>query len=586
MKKDDRDWIIREMKEREKNIKNGQLITTFKQVQEIIRGLPKEGVTEKVYRGILRRIESKDFRAYFKREAKCPSLERSWKEKNESPNTTQNRTHFSPKAMDEGNAAKENEDILVRPTEFSFEQSSVGPKLIWGEYECLFYGAPEWFERDVLESIERTFTIRVSQALGLRFEPYSDREVLRDELDKAYQRKLNNLRTSKLNEILESIDWRINLEAKSYKANLHRFEYDIHLKDCVYDREKGIYIKRLNLFDCLCKDASPFHTFTIPYKEIITYIGHYEWILYKKEIEKRWVKGYTEVINLKELFSKLESEEIEIIVPKVYVNDYRIKDTVKVRITISEWSNRVSVRLLWPDTTTPPMTQPFITRLEKSKQSIQEKIKKLEHTPIVDCLKTAYIDMFSFKDDGSQNFQEKKRLLTDVNIDTSQEDWTYVDFDHWRFHTPLYSYEKESEISFKWLKAQVKLGKYNRILNFEDLNRFVINKNSWTVTTYLAISDTMSNPFNIRWGEMVKIDMYALDTTKCTYQWQVKKDQLEEAIFYIWAYFSSQRENKRERINKMLDYARMFGIIYYEKRLSLHHNYSFGYHGDDWVSHI
>ncbi len=64
MKKDDRDWIIREMKEREKNIKNGQLITTFKQVQEIIRGLPKEGVTEKVYRGILRRIESKDFRAY------------------------------------------------------------------------------------------------------------------------------------------------------------------------------------------------------------------------------------------------------------------------------------------------------------------------------------------------------------------------------------------------------------------------------------------------------------------------------------------------------------------------------------------
>lgn len=54
--------------------------------------------------------------------------------------------------------------------------------------------------------------------------------------------------------------------------------------------------------------------------------------------------------------------------------------------------------------------------------------------------------------------------------------------------------------------------------------------------------------------------MYPHDSSKAIYIFYINPEQWKDAVFFIWSYFTSLKNNRREMINEILDYAENFGI--------------------------
>lgn len=96
-------------------------------------------------------------------------------------------------------------------------------------------------------------------------------------------------------------------------------------------------------------------------------------------------------------------------------------------------------------------------------------------------------------------------------------------------------------------------GRIDRIAYFRDRNRVHSNTSYWDngVDCYLLANDEY-------------IELNALDSSKSTYIFKVKKGCIDAAMFLIWSYFSSHIENKREYKHIGIEYLfSYFGIEWY-----------------------
>lgn len=82
------------------------------------------------------------------------------------------------------------------------------------------------------------------------------------------------------------------------------------------------------------------------------------------------------------------------------------------------------------------------------------------------------------------------------------------------------------------------------------------------------------------------ISMYALDTSKSIYRFEVEKDKINEGIFYIWSYFSSNNYNKRQDFDYILSLKEHFGIIRFYKDSPLEYRTGIGYCDRKWLTDV
>lgn len=112
----------------------------------------------------------------------------------------------------------------------------------------------------------------------------------------------------------------------------------------------------------------------------------------------------------------------------------------------------------------------------------------------------------------------------------------------------------------------------------------------YPIKVYLTVKDA-SYKYRNYLGQFISVNkfvlsMYALDTTKSIYRFEVKKDKINEAIFFIWSYFSSHNYNKRQDFDYVLILKEHFGIIRFYKDSPLDYRTGIGYCERTWLTDI
>lgn len=132
-----------------------------------------------------------------------------------------------------------------------------------------------------------------------------------------------------------------------------------------------------------------------------------------------------------------------------------------------------------------------------------------------------------------------------------------------------------------WLENQIKKGNVKEAFYFRDLDRRRSDSDSWgnryAVDVYLSVSEKETNSLR----KKILISMYALDTEKSVYRFEVENEKFYEALFFIWSYFSSNNYNKRLDFHTIRYLMYDFGINHFYKDKPLNYNYETGYYEEN-----
>lgn len=360
------------------------------------------------------------------------------------------------------------------------------------------------------------------------------------------------------------LSWIGNKIATIDKSNRRTLEFKI--KDFEYQEESGRYEIKDNAVNCsvLSKDSLQYafkiFILNIPkipriYKD--DYINKSPYVKHVDLFNKEYSESLTKILRKYIYYTKDDIEVLKWDFP-IYRSParvcYRFLDTVVTGSNICEYIKAPSFAYSQKiDMYITGGPKGSLYQLDNNTISIIEKnIEQLKDNEFYDLFKI-----------NLQSITEKRNIFS--NKEKYIKGYSYrSDY----FGNPEYSYDVECPLlniadkhyllGHSHIENYIDLlekGYIDKIAYFEDPNYVCSQKNpSWEgVDCYILSNDE-------------NVILYALDPSKSTYNFKVKKGYRDAAIFLIWSYFSSRIYNKRQwRMIDITQFFSLFGIISYDR---------------------
>ena len=584
-------------------------IKTFRQMSEILTILDNwyngEMPLDK-YNGFLKVISNPGIKAYFARNFKPHTV-------NSTPVTavtsngkkTESRQCYSSQdnstTSDTSTASlkttkkykyrgRSQESIMkVKATDFSCKHTETGPTLMCRSHQSFYYVKSEWLQPRVLNAIDRTFRLKLSNYLGFIFVPTSDKEVFLSLLEQTYSEVKQQIYNEQLDKCLKSIERYLDHSINTQVLEYHNIKFDITLADCSFDEDKQLYTYKLNALEFLNIKSSSVRVH-FPLKSIIEQLNESDRNTFKDEIISKYPDGYVSELTIENLFPNNVSLEIKVSIPKIFVMRY-VKDApigIKANYSSDLGYFRADISSNLPGYRYRTETSGVVFS-DEVKNSLINILRKIDNNYII-TFYSAFVRMFNEGDALIQsNYMKHIKALSPEEDDYYRHPKYYL---YYSGESPLLPFDIENSNDWMWLTTQMKNGVFLNAYAFRDKNETVSSyvgdtvRNSFKV--YLTVEDA-NNPYKdyqdqIDHTERAIISMYALDTTKSTYRFEVEKDKINEVIFYIWGYFSSNNWNKREDLTYLRSLGRLFGVRSFYKDSPLENRSGIGYCDRKWLT--
>ena len=574
-------------------------------IQSIVDSRYKGKMPLAMYKGFLKVISNPELKAYFIRNFKPssyipdtpPVVTPKKKKKNLADSTIEDKTISSSNSTlaDESKRQSSYQSIFtVKATDFSCQHTVAGSHLVFRSHKAFCLVKSEWFQPRVLKSIDRTFKIRLSDYIGFTFIPHSDKQVFLNLLQKTYLDVEQQIYNEQLTFCLNSIEKYINDCVYKYLYKCRNIKFETNLDDYSFNEDKQIYIYKFNAVKHLNikTDGVRIH---VPLSWILKKLDEANCNKFHKVITSKYQDGYTIVADLDTIFPNHTSLDITIVIPKIFVARFGKDKPIELK---AEYSSNLGYFKVGISSYIPGYRyQTAISNVifsDEIKDSLINIMRNIDSRFII-TFYSAFVSMFNEGDSIIQsNYEKQLESLKHQNDD----DFIYLTlYDYYRYisgYSPLLPFDIENNSDWMWLTAQMKDGVFLNAFAFRDKDETYSSKIGDTVKyfvkVYLTVKDA-SYSYKNYLGKHVRVEkiiisMYALDTTKSIYRFEVKKDKINEAIFFIWSYFSSNNYNKRQDFDYILSLKHNFGIIHFYKDSPLDYRSGIGYCDRKWLTDI
>ncbi len=473
----------------------------------------------------------------------------------------------------------------VRAKDFRFKFTGVNPRLIWGKRERFFLGRVEWFVPEVLNSIDRTFTIRKRRDEEFVFDPFDDQKVFRKLLEEKYE----EFKTLKREKILKECDDIVSRyyegKVNSFFSQFRSFSISVPLTDFSHNKEREVYSLHFNCLEHLQLNSELKYRVSITYSSIEKLFEGKILHDYEEEIKKKWGEGCSDIYTLKEILPGIKSPFATIKIPSIYIERNRASETLELMIDYvsqeglfrghlhSRYASRYMTEML-------PVVFPDYVR-----ESLRRKIALVD-TPFIETFYTAFTFMF---DEGDWNIRQRRDRI----MRNQDEDSCYFTPEYQRYQSglsPLLPFDKENKNDWMWLTSMLQKGVFDAAYCFRDKDETYSSKmgdtKKYNVKIYITVEKEKRKKFRSNEWIIVPnsytLSLYALDTEKSIYRFKVEGSNLYEAIFFLWSYFSSNNYNKRQDFYSVLVHKYLFGINDFYKANPLVYKKGIGYCDAKW----
>lgn len=545
----------------------------------------------KMYKGFLNAISNSELKAYFVRTFKPKSLDSvppmapPTKETKElrvsqtgpSPNCHSNKNVFTVKASD-----------------FSFVATLTGPHLAFRTHRSFCSVRSEWFQPRVLKSIDRTFQIRLSDYVGFTFIPQSDKQLFLNLLEQTYLDVKKQIYEEQLVVCHAKIENFIDTCVNNYIRSCQNIRFDTNLDVYHFNEDKQVYIYKFNALKYLglTKNGVRLH---VPLTRILEHLEKANLSKFHEEITCEYPDGYVSVIDIDKIYPNHNSFDIKVVIPKLFIDRFGKDKSIGIKAEYSSVSGffkgGITANIPGYRYQTAKAGVVFSDDIKTSLINIMRNID----SKFLITFYTAFISMFNEGDAIIQSKYEKQLELLKPKNEGYYFDYTWADHERYRSgYSPLLLFNVANTSDWLWLSTQMKNGVFLSAYAFKDKDQTLSSKYGETVKypvkVYLTVKDA-SYTYRNYLGQFISVNtfvisMYALDTAKSIYRFEVKKDKVNEAIYYIWSYFSSNNYNKRQDFDYILSLKEHFGIIKFYKDRPLDYRTGIGYCDRKWLTDI
>lgn len=484
--------------------------------------------------------------------------------------------------------------FTVKASDFTFEQSITGTNLVFRNYKSLYLVESQWFNSRVLNSINRTFQIRLSDYIGFTFIPRSDKDVFLNLIKEAYSDTAKQIYQENLAECFSYIEKYLNEFIDSYIYKCQNIVLETDIKDYAFNEDKQVFIYTFNALSYL--GISESHVkLHIPLSNLIEQLNKTDRKRYYHDIVAKYPDGYHKTIDIEDIFPNRKSLlDVSIRIPYIFLDRLGKNKPIVVKATYSLDLGRFRSSIIttihgyqYKTSTSDIIFDDCI------KESLIKIMRKINNKFII-TFYTAFIRLFGEGDSIVQSIYKKqtKKLNNKNGI--------YQDpiFDDWKGSnryksglSPLLPFDTENNSDWMWLTAQMQKGIFLNAYTFIDKDETMSSKcgetKKYPVKIYLTVKDAGYRLFYIQ-DALIKVDtnvisMYALDEAKSIYRFVVDKTKTNESIFFIWSYFSSNNYNKRQDFDEILILKDDFGIYCFYKDSPLEIRTGIGYCDKKWL---
>lgn len=569
-------------------------VKTFRElsyIQRILKTSYDGEMPLDIYKGFLKAISNPELKAYFVRTFKPKSHEPV---PPVAPSQKKNkRSRVSQSATSPHNHSNKSV-FTVKATDFSFVATLTGPHLVFRTHKSLCYVRSEWFQSRVLKSIDRTFKIRLCDYGDFTFVPRSDEHVFLRLLEQTYidvEKQIYNEQLATCHAKVESF---INNCVNNYIRSYQNIKLDTNLDVYHFNEDKQIYIYKFNALEYLGlnKNGVRFH---VPLSWILERLDESNLNKFHDEIASEYPDGYVTIADIDSLYPNHISLDITVVIPKLFIDRYGTNKSIEIKAEYSSdlgfFKSGISSNIPGFRYQTDPYGVVFTDDIKTSLINIMRNID----SKFIITFYTSFINMFNEGDAIVQSKYEKQLELLKSKKEDYDFIYTWADHDRYRSgYSPLLLFNTENTSDWLWLTTQMKNGVFLNAYAFKDKDLTLSSKYGDTVKypvkVYLTVKDT-SYTYRNYLGQLLSVNafiisMYALDTVKSIYRFEVKKDKINEAIFYIWSYFSSNNYNKRQDFEYILSLKEHFGIIRFYKDSPLDYRTGIGYCDRKWLTDI
>ena len=556
-----------------------------------------------IYKGFLKAISNQELKSYFVRNFKpksdVPESPIS-PYKKDKKKTNLHGPLLTPRVestYSQLRSKKSNKTVFkVRATDFSFVNTLEGPYLVFRTHRAFCLAESRWFQPRILQAIHRTFKIRLSYYTGFSFIPYSDKQEFLNLLEQTYLDAEQQIYRERLNACIYSIEKFLNRCVNAFIGNCQNIKFETNLDDYFFNEDKQVFIYKFNALSHLGINNNQVKLH-VPLSRIMEQIEDSDLNKFKNEITSKYPNGYYSITDLDNIFPNHSSFDISIIIPKIFVTRFGKDKLIGIKAEYSSvlgyfiggiTSNLPGYRYLTETSE--------ITFSEEVKISLINIMRNIDDRFII-TFYTAFIRMFNEGDSIIQSYYEKQL----ESVIPKEESYDYYLShglaQHNRYksgYSPLMAFDNENVADWIWLTTQMKDGVFLNAYAFRDKDETLSSKYGETVKypvkVYLTVKDE-SHTYQNYMGQSIHVEkiiisMYALDTSKSIYRFEVKKDKINEALFFIWSYFSSNNYNKRQDFDYILFWKHHFGIIQFYKDRPLEYRSGIGYCDRKWLSDI
>lgn len=459
----------------------------------------------------------------------------------------------------------------VYARDFSFKKSLYGPRIVYKNYESYFFGNSNWFAPEILNMVKRLFTIKLRSNGDFIFIPYEDKNELIKLLSDAYQITYSKA----LNECIDAIQDVINRRINHLISKYRRFELYVPIEKLVFDESRQVYTYVANIYDI--KSINETIYIEISSTELFSVLSEEQMNRFYKELNQRWGRGFRKNYSINDFVPILKSNLAHFKIPSIVIerlsNDRYIKLIAVYYEEKGIYAGGVGVYYKGYSTSTLP-----VIFKDDIKNSLNVIIRQVDG-PFMETFYTAFQYMFNEGDLRIKTLLDKYRYDCDI--------LNHVEYDRYRSgYSELRTFDPDDKNDWMWLSSQIKNGKFEKAYSFFDMDETYSTKaeyiNKSSVKVYIAVERHQNIP-EIPFTFYFRLHLYSLDTSKSVYRFKVIPSMLNEAIFFVWAYFSSNNYNKRQDFQLVQHYQKLFGISDFEKDIPLKYSYGLGYNESNWI---
>lgn len=482
--------------------------------------------------------------------------------------------------------------FTVKANDFTFKSSNSGAHLVFQNHESIYWVKSEWFNPRVLNSINRTFQIKLCDYIGFTFIPSSDKDVFLTLIEEAFGNVTRQIYQENLNACFKFIEAYLNKCIDSYIYLYRNFKIETELKNYTFNESKQVFIYNFNVLSHLGINQSQVELH-IPLSNIIKQLDKSDRKRFYSEIEAKYPDGFHTALNLDDLFPNRTSLDVSIKIPFIFIERLGKSSTIEVKAVYAPDLGRFNGGILTKIPGYPyKTTTSEVTFANCIKESLINIMRKIDNKFII-TFYSAFIRMFNEGDSIAQSLYRKQTKKLDANCDID----LLPLIGSYRYKSGLSSllpFDTSNTSDWIWLTSQMQNGVFIKAFTFKDKDETLSSKVGDTikypVKVYLTVRKSNYGFFYSQ-NELIKIEtnvisMYALDESKSIYRFIVDKSKTYEAIFFIWSYFSSNNYNKRQDFDEVLILKNDFGILSFYKDGALENRSGIGYCDRKWLSDV